>query len=366
MHPRACLPSGVRICILALIALGFFSHGLFGQVGREFPELKAKDTTYRNVRVISRSPVSITVRHSGGIAQVPLKDLPVEIQADFGFVSEDAEAFEERLRAEAGQAAGRQAREIAARASTQPQVPPGRLQRIADAFGTPPEISGVDMRPRFKELEFFVKDQGRRPSCAVFAVVSALELQNAEIAGRAEKLSEEYLIWATLQMTGSRARIALDEEGVGVIDDAGFSLLEVLQALGRFGIPTQDALPNHLGPEAATVAMPQELIEEAKARRSVVAYAVPGRDSGEMARNIIHVLNNGVPVILAMKWPHSRAAQGGLLSSQEPSRTTRMQSQSWATAAGVAQWRTCGSSSRIPGARSGVRRATVTRRWATW
>lgn len=105
MHPRACLPSGVRICILALIALGFFSHGLFGQVGREFPELKAKDTTYRNVRVISRSPVSITVRHSGGIAQVPLKDLPVEIQADFGFVSEDAEAFEERLRAEAGQAA---------------------------------------------------------------------------------------------------------------------------------------------------------------------------------------------------------------------------------------------------------------------
>lgn len=222
------------------------------------------------------------------------------------------------------------------------------------------------MRPRFKELEFFVKDQGRRPSCAVFAVVSALELQNAEIAGRAEKLSEEYLIWATLQMTGSRARIALDEEGVGVIDDAGFSLLEVLQALGRFGIPTQDALPNHLGPEAATVSMPQELIEKAKARRSVVAYAVPGRDSGEMARNIIHVLNNGVPVILAMKWPHSRAAQGGLLSSQEPSRTTRMQSQSWATAAGVAQWRTCGSSSRIPGARSGVRRATVTRRWATW
>ena len=33
---------------------------------------------------------------------------------------------------------------------------------------------------------------------------------------------------------------------------------------------------------------------------------------------MIHVLNNDLPVVLALRWPHQNATQGGLLSTQPP------------------------------------------------
>jgi len=148
--------------------------------------------------------------------------------------------------------------------------------------------------------------------------VSALELQNYEVTGRPQKLSEPYLVWATHQVAGARERVVLDEDGAGVLDDSGFSLIEVFQALNRFGIPTQEALERHLTGQSGVTTMPPALVQEAILRSGVIAYAVPGRDKAETARNIVHVLNNGLPVVLAIRWPHWRASQGGLLSSQEP------------------------------------------------
>ncbi|HEY5552090.1 MAG TPA: C1 family peptidase [Opitutaceae bacterium] len=305
---------------LAIAALALaFAIPASAEAPKEFAELRIKETVYRNVRVVSRNPASITVRHAGGIAQIQFKDMSPELQAQFSFVPEDVAAFEDQVRRQAEEAAARQAREREARAAAAAsKTAVAVIDSIAQSFATLPEIRSVDMRPRLRELELFVKDQGRAPSCAVYAVVSAMELQNFEATGRPEKLSEAYLVWATHQIAGSRARVVLDEDGTGVIDDAGFSLLEVFQAVGKFGIPTHEALERHLGGQGGAIEMPPELIQEALVRRGVVAYQVPGRDNAEVARNILHVLNHGRPVILALRWPNANASQGGLLSSQEP------------------------------------------------
>jgi hypothetical protein len=305
---------------LAVFTLAFaLAIPVSAEAPKEFAELRIKETTYHNVRVISRNPASITVRHAGGIAQIQFKDMAPELQAQFGVVQEDVAEFEAQLRRQAEEAAARQAREREERAAASAsKTAVAVIESIAQSFATEPEIRSVDMRPRLRELELYVKNQGRAPSCAVYAVVSAMELQNFETTGRPEKLSEEYLVWATHQVAGARARVVLDEDGAGVIDDAGFALVEVFQALGRYGVPTGEAMDRHLPERSGAINMPPELVQEALLRRGVVAYGVPGRDQAEVARNIVHVLNHGRPVIIALRWPHQNATQGSLLSSQEP------------------------------------------------
>ena len=183
---------------------------------KEFAELQTKSATYRNVRVISQNPSSITVRHSGGIAQIPFTELSPELQEAFGYVPAEREAFEAQLRQQAKEVAAREAQEQTHRAVTKiVQDAADRMDTIVHSFGTLPGLKGVDMRPRLRELELYVKDQGRSPSCAVYAVVSALELQAYEINGHPEKYSEPYLIWATIQVVGERAPVDLDSEGAG-------------------------------------------------------------------------------------------------------------------------------------------------------
>jgi hypothetical protein len=304
--------------MLAVLALAF-AIPVFADAPKEFAELHTKSGTFKNVRVVSKNPSSITVRHSGGIAQILFKDLSDELQKEFGYVPEDMETFEAELRAQAKAAAEREEQARTRRAVTKIVQDAGeRMDTIVRSFGFAPELKGADMRPRLRELELYVKDQGNRPSCAVYAVVSAIELQAYEINGRPEKYSEDYLVWATIQVVGERAPVALDSEGAGVIRDAGFSLEEVFGALNRFGIPMHETMKSVFGDETRAFEMPKELIAEARKRSAVIPYAVPGANESEIAVNMVHVLNNGQPVIIAVRWPNPEAALGGLLSTQPP------------------------------------------------
>ena len=292
---------------------------LRAEAPKEFAELRTKTAVYTDVRVISQNPSSITIRHSGGIAQIPFRDLSPELQQAFGYQPEEMEAFETQLRKQALVASALEARAAAKRAATAAShTEADKIDLIANSFATAPVLSGVDMRPKLRDLELYVKDQGRSPSCAVFAVVSALELQNYELMGQPEKLSEDYLVWATNQVTGARRRIVVDKDGAGEIDDAGYSLIDVFQALNRYGIPSDDEMKRFVSDRSQVRDMPKDLIASAQKRSGVIPYAVPGRDKAEMARNMVHVLNNGLPVITALRWPRQSATQGGLLSSQEP------------------------------------------------
>ena len=142
----------------------------------------------------------------------------------------------------------------------------------------------VDLRPRFFQLELGVKNQGHRPSCAVFAIVSALEFQNAELTGKVEKFSEEYLIWAvrkSVRRLPSAAAAAPADPGGEEYQDEGFALAEVVAALRAYGIPLQASMPNTFGSRIESIEdPPPAIVQEARSHQRVFVHQVPGRICG--------------------------------------------------------------------------------------
>jgi hypothetical protein len=306
---------------LAALAFLLLSHAS-GQVGTSLDSLEVKGTVYHSVKVVSVSASTLTVRHSGGIAQVDLRALSPELQHQFGY----SEAAQERLEAAGRKPPQRQvgaspAPRGAARGPAASKVD-SPVGRALARFGTPATLAPVDLRPRFRELELGTKNQGLRPSCAVFAVVSALEFQNAAAVGHAEKLSEEYLIWATRRTLGlatgekRRASLGTEEEEAR---DAGFVLGEVLSAVRAYGVPLQSEMPNTYGVAMEKIPDPgEELVASARSRRDVSTYMVPGVNNDVKISNILHALNEGVPVVIGLRWPHWRSLRAPTLSQQPP------------------------------------------------
>ena len=194
---------------------------------------------------------------------------------------------------------------------------------LLQSFGQAPEIrtAGVDLRPKFFELGLNVKNQGPRPSCAVFAIVSALEYQNAALTGQAERFSEEYLVWATykvLHRTPAAPAESANEDTESLDGaDTGFALSEVVTALRTYGIPLQGSLPYTFAKTPAADP-PSTVINEARNRRRVSIVSVPGRDQATRIANLVQALNAGTPVAIGLKWPPWRTLRTGYLSQQKP------------------------------------------------
>lgn len=299
-----------------------FAASVLAAAPQSFSQLRVGDAVYQDVRVTDVTPQAVIIVHSRGMSQVQLRDLSAELQQAFGYSAAAEQEYlaatrrkHELAMAKAASARKRRAHQSnnAAAAGSSP------VQSALSRFGQAPVIRNeVDLRPEFWRLELGSKNQGRRPSCSVFAVVSALEFQNAQLDGNTDKLSEEYLIWATMQSLGLRDEQALqyDEDAI----DAGFGLLEVVQALRTYGIPTHDAMPNTYGKSMADIEPPSdEIIEEARRRSKVHAYLITGRDQVTKINNIVHILNEGAPVVIGVQWPvASTLYNAPVLSKQKP------------------------------------------------
>jgi hypothetical protein len=284
--------------------------------GATFPTLQAGAVTYHDVRVRSVTVRSLVIVHRDGMASVRLRELSPDLQQAFGY-------------SPAAEAAADAAAKTAA-AAPKPAVPArprtmSPFEQLLQQFSRPPELRPeVDLRPKFVELALYAKDQGRRPSCSVFAVVSALEFQNAQLVGHAEKLSEEYLIWATRKILGRDhpAPAPAGEETPAALtgdEDEGFALTDVVTAVRTYGIPPAERMPDTLGKKMQDIAAPPDaLIEEARRHCRVAVYRVPGRDPADVIGNFVHTLNAGLPVVVGMRWPHSNAIRSGYLSNQQP------------------------------------------------
>ncbi len=286
--------------------------------------LTVAGTTYRHVKLLSVNARTIVIMHSGGMASIRLRDLPPDLQARFGYDPAAESAASEALDQANAAAAQRQKENPPGRTPARPAGSDSRFDDLLQRFGQKPEIrSEVDLRSRFLQLELGVKDQGRRPSCAVFAVVSALEYQNAELTGQAEKFSEEYLIWATrktLNRTFPPAETS-DPGKPNLADDAdeGFSLSDVVLALRAYGIPPQSAMPNAGYSKMTDIQEPSAgLIDQAHTHRRVFVHLIPGRDPAARIDNIILALNAGMPVAIGLRWPNYRSIRAGFLSEQAP------------------------------------------------
>jgi len=258
------------------------------------------------------------ITHARGMASVRLRDLTPELQEAFGYDPAADRASDVALQKATAE---RQASLAAAAKSVtvaKPSSSGGKVDHLLRYFGQAANVrSGVDLRPQFRALELHAKDQGRRPSCSVFAVVSALEFLHAEATGKAEKLSEEYLIWATLR-TIQRAGPGADQL-TGEDADAGFALTEVVTALRSYGIPLQSSMPNTIGRTSNIVTEPTpEVVAESRQRTQVAVHLVPGRDNATVLNNVVHALNAGLPVAIGTAWPRFTNMRAALLNAQEP------------------------------------------------
>jgi hypothetical protein len=289
-------------------------------VGTVFETMPAGAATYRHAQVRSVTARSVVISHDGGLASVRLRDLSPELQAAFGYdpAAEAAEAAADERRAKDSAAALAKARLPETRGASATA-----FDALLQSFGQGPEVrtGGVDLRPRFFELGLNVKNQGPRPSCAVFAIVSALEYQNAVLTGQAERFSEEYLVWATykvLHRTPQAAAEAQNEDSETLDGaDTGFALSEVVTALRAYGIPPQASLPYTFA-KTPSADPPAPVIDEARNRRRVSIVAVPGRDQATRIANLVQALNAGTPVAIGLQWPSWRTLRTGYLSQQKP------------------------------------------------
>jgi hypothetical protein len=307
--PVSCAPVRLLLAVMLLCLLAA-GHAQEIEVGAKLDSLPVGTTTYQDVQVRSINIRTAMITHRGGMTSIKLRDLSPEWQARFRY-SPLAEAA---------------ADEAARNTPPSPPVPvvrrpkstapkgQSKLDALLLKFGQPAAVQAeVDLRPRFFELELGVKNQGYRPSCAVFAIVSALEFQNAELTGQVQKFSEEYLIWAVRKSTrrlpppGSLATDQSDDE----YRDEGFALDEVVAALRAYGIPLQASMPNTFGRRIDAIEEPAPVIvQEARSHQRVSIQPLPGRDRPTLINNLVHALNAGMPVPVGMSWPATRVVKG--------------------------------------------------------
>lgn len=283
--------------------------------GDRIDTLTVGKSTYTQVQVRALNARTLVILHAGGMASIRLRDLPPEWQARCNY-DPAAEAAQEAA-ANTPRPAPTLRRPAPAGKSEL-----SRFDALLRQFGEPASVqASIDLRPRYFELELGVKNQGRRPSCSVFAVIGALEFQNAETTGRVERYSEEYLIWATrrsVQRLGTPGPMTTpDDPDAAGFQDEGFSLSEVVAAIRAYGLPLQARMPNTFGTAAHTIAEPPpEVVQEARSHQRVFVHPVPGRDRTTLINNVVHALNAGLPVPVGMAWPRTRVVNGYISTHQ--------------------------------------------------
>jgi len=296
-------------------------------VGSTRESLTVGPATYRNVRIRSVSAQTAMIQHDAGITSLRLRDLSPELQQRFGYNPDAAAAEAEKQKAAAASAAQQRRQEMLpaatkARAIPKPAAPAreeSKLDRLLLSFGQPSEVQpAVDLRSRYNELGLWVKNQGARPSCAVFAIVSALEFQSAELSGNPTRFSEEYLLWATRKTLNRapRSQATAATSGDMKETDEGFALQEVVTALRSYGIPQRERVPNRFSDAVDTIDPDEAVIGEARASRRVFVHNLPGRDGPTRVSNLIHALNAGIPVPVGLAWPIEYNRRTGYLDNQ--------------------------------------------------
>ncbi len=281
---------------------------------------------YEQVEVREITPESVVIRHRRGIGSIPLQNLPPALQERFAYDPDAAAAHREAQAARSAEAAQLLQKQRQLRRQRSPAALAAESVRpldraLASLRGQGPEIAEeVDLRHLFFDFGLYARDQSFRPSCSIFAISTALEYALA-VAGQSEQLSEEYLIWATLQYL-ERHPEPLNRPGAdtGEPGDIGFSLSSVVHAAQWFGVASQEEMPNTRGDRISDIVPPPpDLIDRSKARRSIRAAAITGRDRSEQIDHIIHLLNHQWPVVIGMDWPSaSTMRERPLIHGQSP------------------------------------------------
>ncbi|MDQ8196922.1 C1 family peptidase [Pelagicoccus enzymogenes] len=297
---------------LLLIFL-FLSSTVFA--ADSYEQLEVGSDVYQRAIVLSSNASSLSIRHSGGIAQVPLSKLSPELQLKYGYdaalaADRDAALAAQRQKQAQAQldriakAKAAQAREARRLASARGASASGAFAR----FGTQPALqTEVDLRDRFRRHGIRIRSQSG-PSCSVHAIIAALEYQFAEGHGRALNLSESYLINTTSRSLGRPDAVGFDSEtGRRNGLDLGFALEHVFQAIRGHGLALERSREERQSDQ------PYSILDTV----DFSPFVVPGSGSRQGIENIVHVLNGNMPVVVGVSWPaYSRIAHTSVLGKQ--------------------------------------------------
>jgi len=262
---------------------------------------------YERVRVLETTPGTVTIAHAAGISQLDLATLPEALQKRFNYDPSRAEAWRQQANTHL-----RETEQLKDRATVE-KFRRARLEELREASHSNSETEEpsaelrpeVDLRPIFIENNLYLKYQGPRPSCAIFAIISALEFEYAVRYGRNEPLCEEFLIWAFSK-----------EHPDAPIDD-GYHFAEILETLGKYGVASRMALPDSFA--TYRTGEPSDAALEEAATRRRVQVAVVSYAGDEAPHRIAGVLNKNVPVIIGLRWPRNSVfAHNNLLHAQKP------------------------------------------------
>lgn len=171
-------------------------------------------------------------------------------------------------------------------------------------------VLDVDLRPMFGQWELGPRGQGSRATCSVFAVTAAIEYAVARRSGGTQRLSVEFLNWASNDAMGERA-------------DGGFfsDLWTGFQAHGICGEadwPYRDKFDPHLAPSERAQSRAREVRESGLRMHWIKAWNPTTGLSEDEFDSIRRVLRRHWPVCAGLRWPKAEIWQQGVLAMAPP------------------------------------------------
>ena len=181
------------------------------------------------------------------------------------------------------------------------------LRLPANQIEAPP---AVDLRPAFKQAGLTPRNQGKRGTCSVFAITAALEFAMAGNQHPADRLSVEFLNWASNQAVNQAA-------------DGGYfsDLWKGYQAKGicrEADLPYASTFDPALQPTPAAQQQANQRLENPLKLHWIKPWNPrTGLTPAEFA-TIKQTLASGRPVCAGLRWPKRERWQDGILQMCPP------------------------------------------------
>jgi hypothetical protein len=167
------------------------------------------------------------------------------------------------------------------------------LERSAVAAEPPVR---VDLKTELENLGLSARQQGNRDDCSLFAVTGVVEFERARNLSKqqAERLSEEFLIWAGDKASGQSG------------DQAMF--WKAVAGLNTYGICSEERMPYGNKPRPQRRPSPQALSEARELSERwqvewIKRWSVDRRLTDQQLGEIKHALAHGHPVACGLRWP---------------------------------------------------------------
>ena len=303
--------------------------------GSRFAAATLQGVTYEQVTVLDVTPTSLVLRHHRGLVSLPLAELSPAWQEALGYdpsAARTAAARREKSEPPLEPPAAQNARPAQSHAFPDWTPPasadagpaaslPDALASLQTAFGREPrwlaEVDFSDELLAYPTVGFTARAQwqGPRPSCAIYAITGAAELQYARREERFYRFSERYLDWAVRHLTG-RERPP-PGEGATLVD-SGYSLRTVLAAINLYGILDESVFGDVTDASWETAPDPTAAEQEtAAAHPDLAVLELPGGGDATV-KAIMLALEAEQPVVVGLRWPQARGTWHGVISRQTP------------------------------------------------